>query len=436
VQDVVRIGGEVVAAVHPRDALQQCMDRIYRYRMTTTSGGNVSLRGEAGETWITPARIDKGALRREDIVEVRPDGTWSSEVPPSSELPLHRAIYRARPDVNAVLHAHRVALVAFSAVHQVPNTRVLHQAIRICGDGGFAPYELPGSAALGERIAETLTAGVDCVVLENHGVVTVGSDLDEAFRRFETFEFVGKTIVKAGLLGRPLLELPEDQLAIAALRTPLGLLEERPARTLLELELRRQLEEFVRRGYRQRLFISAHGTFSARLAADSFLITPHHADRANVDGDELVLIADGKAEPEGQPSHAALLHHEIYRRHPEIQAVINAAPVNATAFSLVGAVPDTRTIPESHVVVRAPQAAPFRLQFERPAELAALISPQSPTAILANSGVLVTGASVLEAFDRLEVLESTAEALVNARALGEVVPISDEAVRDLDEVFP
>ncbi len=54
--------------VHPRDEIVQTMERIYRYRMTTTSGGNLSIRDEVGDIWITPARVDKGSLRREDII--------------------------------------------------------------------------------------------------------------------------------------------------------------------------------------------------------------------------------------------------------------------------------------------------------------------------------------------------------------------------------
>ena len=61
--------------VHPRDEIMQTMDRIYRYRMTTTSGGNLSIRDAAGDIWISPARVDKGNLTRNDIVCVRADGT-------------------------------------------------------------------------------------------------------------------------------------------------------------------------------------------------------------------------------------------------------------------------------------------------------------------------------------------------------------------------
>jgi len=109
--------------------------------------------------------------------------------------------------------------------------------------------------------------------------------------------------------------------------------------------------------------------------------------------------------------------------------------VNATAFSVTGAPFDTRTIPESYVVVRHAGWAPFGLQFGDGAELAALLSPAQPTVILENDGVLVTGSSILEAFDRLEVLESTAEAIINCRAIGTLMPLGDRVIRELDQAF-
>ena len=137
--------------VHPRDEIMQTMERIYRYRMTTTSGGNLSIRTPEGDIWITPARIDKGSLTRNDIVCVESNSSISGLHRPSSEFPFHKAIYAARPDLGAIVHAHPVALVAFSICGQVPNTRLFHQARQVCGEVGFAPYELPGSEALGQR---------------------------------------------------------------------------------------------------------------------------------------------------------------------------------------------------------------------------------------------------------------------------------------------
>src|SRR5215469_5755203 len=84
----------VASYLHPRDEILQSMERIYRYRMTTTSGGNLSIQEAPGDLWITPARLDKGALRRDDIVCVKPDGRIEGTRKPSSELPIHQDIRR------------------------------------------------------------------------------------------------------------------------------------------------------------------------------------------------------------------------------------------------------------------------------------------------------------------------------------------------------
>ena len=419
---------------HPSQEILAVMERIYEYRMTTTSGGNLSLRDEEGNIWITPTRVDKGSLRREDIVQVRKDGTIEGRHPPSSELPLHLAIYRARPDLRGVVHAHPVALVAFSLVHDVPNTRLFHKARTVCGEVGFAPYELPGSEALARHVEQTFRRGCHCAILENHGVVTGGSSLQEAFHRFETLEFTGKTIIKARQIGN-IRYLTDAEIALAVQRrTSLPELEpETPSP--LEGELRRRLCEFVRRAYRQRLFISTQGSFSARLDESSLLITPFHVDRGRLDPQDLVRVENGRSEKGKTPSMAAGNHEAIYGQHADLGAVINAYPVNATAFSVTGVAVQTRTIPESYVVVRQVRQVSYGVQFQDNQALAREVSPHQPAAILENDGVLVTGSDILEAYDRLEVLESTAEALIDCRTLGALSPMSDEATRELDKAF-
>ena len=419
----------------PRDEICQLMERIYRYRMTTTSGGNLSSREKNGDIWITPARVDKGGLRRSDIVLVRADGTVEGERLPSSELPLHQAVYRARPDVRGIVHAHPAALVAFSLVHEVPDTRLFHQAWHVCGAGGFAPYALPGSAALGDVVAGVLAEGYDCVILENHGVVTAGDDLQQAFRRFETFEFTAKTLIKARLLGQEIRYLTDEELLLAEqYRSPLPEFARAEPQSD-EKELRRRLCDFVRRAYRQRLFISTQGSFSVRLDASSFLITPRGVDRGSVEAGHIALVDEGRAEAGSAPSRAARIHAAIYGRHPQIGSIVNAYPVNATAFGVCGAVVDTRTIPESLVVLRRPGIVGYAAQFSDPESVADAISPQQPAAILENNGVLVAGEDVLQAYDRLEVLEATAEALINARAVGPLAPLSEDVIRELEAFF-
>jgi L-fuculose-phosphate aldolase len=87
------------------------------------------------------------------------------------------------------------------------------------------------------------------------------------------------------------------------------------------------------------------------------------------------------------------------------------------------------------VVIRNVGRAAYGLQFSDGHELAAMLSETTPAMLLENDGVLVTGGGVVEAFDRLEVLESTAEAIINARPLGTLCPLSDQVTRDLDRAF-
>jgi len=419
--------------IHPRDEIMGTMARIYRYRMTTTSGGNLSIREKNGDVWISPARVDKGNLKRDDIVCVKADGSLEGVYPPSSEFPFHQAVYEVRPDIRAIVHAHPVALVAFSICGQTPDTRLFHQAHSACARIGFAPYALPGSEQLGRNIAETFKT-CESVILENHGVVVGGQLLSHAFQRFEAFEFAAKTIIKGKQLGE-IRYLTPSQLNRANNRSvALESLEPRPSNSN-EKERRRQLCEFIRRGCRQRLLISTEGSFSARVSKDAFLITPTQQDRETLDIADFVLVQGKEREAGKKASRAVFAHQAIYRQHPNVQAIVFAHPVNATAFSVTDSSFDVRTIPESYVFLRDVQRVPYGVQYQNDGSIADFVSSSSPAAILENDGVLVTGSSVLDAFDRLEVLESTAEAIINAGALGKVATMSDDVIDELRTAF-
>ena len=419
---------------HPRDEIMRTMGRIYRDRMTTTSGGNLSIRDSDGNIWISPARVDKGKLTRDDIVCVRPDGTTVGRHPASSEFPFHRALYKARPDIDAIVHAHPVSLVAFSICRDVPNTRLFPQAHAVCGKVGFAPYRCPGSEALGQSIAETFQKGCDSVILENHGVVVGGGSMPEAFQRFEAFEFAGKTLIKAGQIG-PVQFLDDEQLSAADDRGAAWTGQITSGACSAEQEQRKQLCDFVRRGCRQRLLISTEGSFSARVSDDSFVITPTGVDRQFLQPDDLVLIRGDDCEVGKTPSRAARAHQAIYRRHPHAGAVVFAHPINVTAFSVTRTDLNVRTIPESYVFLRDVRRVPWGTHYGDAANIADYVSAANPAAILQNDGALVAGVDVFDTFDRLEVLEATAEAVIDAGSIGPVQVMSDEVIEELCTAF-
>ena len=96
---------------------------------------------------------------------------------------------------------------------------------------------------------------------------------------------------------------------------------------------------------------------------------------------------------------------------------------------------DSRTIPESYIVIREVSRFPFGLQFSHTGRSPVPVTPRRPAALLENDGVLVAGADILEAFDRLEVLESTAEAIINCHTVGTLSPMPESVTRELDRVF-
>ena len=135
--------------LHPAEQIVMIMERVYKYGMTTISGGNLSILDENGDLWITPSGIDKGALTMDDIMCVKKDGTFIGKHKPSVELPFHQGIYEARPDIKAIVHAHPPALVSFSMARKGPNPKLLLHAYKSVADSlQVAPYAIPGSDKL------------------------------------------------------------------------------------------------------------------------------------------------------------------------------------------------------------------------------------------------------------------------------------------------
>lgn len=421
--------------LHPADQIVMIMERIYRYGMTTTSGGNISILDDNGDIWITPSGIDKGALRRNDIICVKPDGTIEGIHKPSVELPFHEMIYQKRPDIKAIIHAHPPALVAFSIVRQIPNTRLIPNAHLICGQVGIAEYGLPGSKDLGKKIAAQFEKGFKTVILENHGVVTGGKNLFEAFMAFETLDFCARLELKGRKLGT-LRSLTDRHIEISKNKQDVILNEFIPKRfSSEERAARRDMCRLIHRAYDQQLFTSTQGTFSQRLSDGSFIITPYGLDRKYLEEEDLVRIENGWKEAGKRPSRSVLLHKAIYDRHPHINSVIIAHPPNIMAFAVTDAGFETKTIPESYIMLRNVPKLPFGCTFMQPEMTANEFSKEISVVLVENDCVIVTGSSLLNAFDKLEVAEYSAKAIIAAGDLGELVTMNDEQVAEIEEAF-
>lgn len=421
--------------LHPADQLVMFMERIYGYGMTTTSGGNLSILDDNGDIWITPGSIDKGSLTRHDMICIKPDGTIIGNHKPSSEYPFHQHIYKTRPDIKAVLHAHPPALVAFSIVRKLPSTSLIPNVKFSCGEIGMAKYGLPGSQDLGDKISAEFEKGFNTVILENHGVVIGAKTMFDAFKSFETLDFSARLEIDANNIGTP-VKLTPEQIDWYKSRQNVSMDEFVSNHiTSEEKTARRDMCKLIKRAYNQQLFTSTQGTFSQRLSDDSFVITPAGPDRKYLEPEDIVKINGDYKEMGKNPSRSVELHREIYKQHPHINSIIIAHPPCLMAFAVTDEPLDSRTIPESYILMRNIPKLDFGSNYLKPKETAAVFKENTPIAIIKNDCVIVTGSDLLNAFDRLEVAEYSARAIIAAKDLGDVVAINDDEIEDIIKAF-
>lgn len=421
--------------IHPADQIVMFMQRVYDKKLTSMSGGNLSVRDNEGNIWITPASIDKGSLTRRDIICVRPNGDCEGHHAPSSELPFHQSVYKLRPDLNAVLHAHPPALVAFSVVRRLPELNLTPTVRYMCKNIKMAAYAIPGSQALSAEVGKVFEQGCNIALLENHGVCVGAADMLTAFQQFETLNYAAELEALATCRGeiRPLSETA-CQMSKTNVCSELRNVSPQPCSSE-ELAARRDLIALIRRSYKMGLFTAAQGTYSTRLSDGSFIITPLHADPAYLEADDLVRIQDGAKEPGKTPDADVLLHQKIYDKNPKIGAIAFAQPVHSMVFAVTDMPFDTRTIPESYILLRDVKRIPFEAAYQNLDDVAAEFDNAHPVLLVENKSVMVTGASMLQVFDRLEVMEMTAASILDAQALGTIAHIPSDEIAALKTAF-
>ena len=421
--------------MHPAEQIVLLLNRVYQKGLTTTSGGNLSIMDSEGIIWITPSGIDKGSLTPSDICKVLPDGTVIGKYKPSVELPFHKLVYETRPDVSAVLHAHPPALVSYSLIRKIPSINIIPTPHQVCGTVGIAKYEVPGSQALAERIVDEIKKGYNAVIMENHGVITCADSLFEAFKKFETLNFAASIGITASILGTP-QSLTDEQIALTDKKGLYSLGEFIPTTySSDERKLRKEMCALIHRSYDQGLFTSTQGTFSVRLDKDSFLITPYGVDRKYIEPEDIVRIDHNWREAGKRPSRSVSLHKRIYDDHKEINAITVAHPKHLMAFGVTHTPIDSRTIPESYIAMRDIGRVPFGTNITDPGKISDMISDHSPVVLVENDSVISTGKNLINAFDRLEVAEFTANTIIHAKMIGEIVMISDKEVEDINKAF-
>jgi len=205
-----------------RAALVETCRRLHARDLIGAGEGNVSVRLGAGRFLVTPSGASKGHLAPGDLVVVDASGAVvKGRGRASTELRMHLAAYAARPDVEAVVHAHPITAVALTVAGRPPPNDLVPEAAVTLGTVAVAPFATPGTGEVPASLAP-LWAGHDVLLLERHGALALGRSLAEAFDRMETLERVARVALAARLAGacEPLPAEAVDRVLAAAGRPP------------------------------------------------------------------------------------------------------------------------------------------------------------------------------------------------------------------------
>ena len=423
--------------LHPADQIVTLMNRIYDHNMTTALGVNLSVRDAQGTVWISPGGVDKGNLRREDIMQIKPDGTICGIYRPSAEYPFHLAIYKKRPDIKAVLHAHPPSVIACSLSGKVPDTSLFVDTKDLVKSVSSVSYEIPGSSALGDKLSSEFANGTNAVLLERHGIVIGDVTLYQAFRAFEALFLCAEIMRNANMIGGHVCGLSQKDITDFAQDTAEQMEEFVPSEHIgEELLARRELCSFIQRAYEKQFITSESGVFSIKLSEGSFLITPDGKDRKDIRPEELVWIQNGKRERGKIPSRTVAFHQAVYAKDSSVKSIIEARPSSVMAYAVTEKELDVRLLPEIYISLRNVPKYPFGSSLSNTEMLVEAITGKNPTAMLENDCVIATGISLLKAFDKLEMLEYSAKTLMETVAFGEEPKgIDSEAFKELERAF-
>ncbi len=195
-----------------RQAVFSAAIRMWKQGLVVASEGNVSARVEgAGLVAITPTSIPYEVLREDEICVVSLEGLPAAPAPPpSGELPMHLAIYAARPDAGAVVHTHAPSVTALSVLRRPLPPVVDEMAVYFGGTVEVAEYGFSGTEELARNVVAALSDRA-AVLLSNHGDVCVGGDAEEALHVALTMEASARVYLEALRVGEP-HPLPDDAL--------------------------------------------------------------------------------------------------------------------------------------------------------------------------------------------------------------------------------
>jgi L-fuculose-phosphate aldolase len=201
-----------------REEVARVAKALIRTGLVTGTSGNVSARTPEGNVLVTPSGVDYEVLGPEDVVLVDLDtNVLEGTLVPSTETPMHTGIYKARQDVDAVVHTHsRFATTLACLGWEIPPVHYMLTTLGPDGRIPLAPYTLYGTEELADHAANALGGSHYACLLRTHGTIAVGESAERAFSRTVVLEEMAEVYYRARLAGEPILLTPEEVDEVAA----------------------------------------------------------------------------------------------------------------------------------------------------------------------------------------------------------------------------
>lgn len=175
--------------------------RLYKLGFTPGTSGNLSVRLDSKFILATPTGVSKSMLSKEDMVIIDLDGKqYSGSRKVTSEIGMHLAVYNGRSDVSAVVHSHPPIATAFACAGRALDQPLCSEAIMTLGAVPLARYATTGTDEVADSLAEFIPDH-EAILMANHGVVTYGKTLMDAFMKMETVEHFAQITLVVGQLG-------------------------------------------------------------------------------------------------------------------------------------------------------------------------------------------------------------------------------------------
>ncbi|MFA9380591.1 MAG: class II aldolase/adducin family protein, partial [Acetanaerobacterium sp.] len=321
--------------------------------------------------------------------------------------------------------------IAVSLTHNIVNTAILPFFREYCGPVGMARYALPGSKELSENISAVFAQGYTNVMLENHGIIMGGDSLEEIYKRFEILELCANVMIDTAFLASGVsVKADKSESYHDFFKVNTGESNQLNKEFIQE---RKNLLQYVSRVHQKKLSPSAFFSISSVLEGNRMLILNPSPGYAAEQSDNFSVI-DISTAAQTDENGLSALHKAIYARNKNIGCIMLATPPSIMAFACSKFVFNPHVIPEAYMVLRQVKTLQHGL-IRSPERIAGEITGRSDVFIVKNGFVMICAKDPIKAYDRLEVLEFSARALIDAKRLGVVHYIQDSDIKKLENAF-